>query len=70
MPLSTAVSSGPAMNPRPKDMPMRPKFCARFSGGLTSAMYAAAVPMEAPHNPATRRPRKNQASDGANASST
>ena len=51
-------------------MPMSPKFWARFSGGLTSAMYAAAVPIDAPQMPATTRPRKNHASDGAKASST
>ena len=30
--------TGPMMNPSPKHAPIMPKFCARFSGVLTSAM--------------------------------
>ena len=44
-----------------------PKFCARFSGGLISAMYAPAVVKLAPIIPAIILPRKSQLSVGANA---
>ena len=33
-------TAGPMMKPMPKAAPNKAKFCARFSGGLTSAMYA------------------------------
>ena len=35
---SSPPISGPAMKPTPNAAPIRPKFCARFSGGLMSAM--------------------------------
>ena len=35
--------SGPATNPTPKPAPIRPKFWARRSAGLMSAMKALAV---------------------------
>ena len=34
---SRPPTAGPTMKPLPNAAPTRPKFCARFSGGLTSA---------------------------------
>ena len=48
-------------------IPISPKFAARFSGGLTSAIYAAAAAKLAPVIPAIIRPAKNQPRLGANA---
>ncbi len=53
------------MNPMPNAAPISPKFFARFSGGLTSAMYADAGPNVAPAIPAIVRPKNNQPSVGA-----
>src|SRR5260370_27275141 len=36
-------SAGPSMNPMPNAAPMSPKLAARFSGGVTSEIYAPAV---------------------------
>src|SRR5688572_25188128 len=36
-------SIGPMINPKPNAAPRMPKFCARVSGVLTSAIYAPAV---------------------------
>ena len=57
--------SGPATNPTPNPAPMRPKFWARRSGGLTSAMKALAVEYVAPAIPASTRPANSSHSVGA-----
>src|SRR5258708_37869721 len=36
-------SAGPSTNPMPNAAPIRPKLAARFSGGVTSEIYAPAV---------------------------
>src|SRR3989344_6650303 len=46
---------GPRMNPRPNAAPMSPKFFARCSGLLTSAMDAIATAKLPPVNPSSRR---------------
>ena len=53
------------MNPRPKATPIRPKLAARFSGGLTSAMYAPTGVKVAPNAPATIRPSTSHQMSGA-----
>src|SRR5277367_6679506 len=40
---SSPPTAGPSMNPTPKAAPMMPKAAARFSGGVTSEIYAPAV---------------------------
>src|ERR1700678_232949 len=39
----TPPSAGPNTKPTPKAAPITPKLAARFSGGVTSEMYAPAV---------------------------
>src|SRR5258707_10474873 len=36
-------SAGPSTNPMPNAAPISPKLAARFSGGVTSEIYAPAV---------------------------
>lgn len=47
--------TGPTMNPMPKAMPMKPMPRDRFSGVVTSAIYAEATEMLAPQMPAKTR---------------
>jgi hypothetical protein len=58
------------MNPSPNAAPISPKFRARRSGGLMSAMYARAVVMLPPVNPSRRRERNSHSRFGASASIT
>jgi len=58
------------MKPTPNAAPIKPKLCARFSGGVTSARYAPAALNVAPNAPAIIRPSANSHSVGANASNT
>lgn len=60
-------SAGPRMNPSPNAAPTRPKLCARFSGGVMSAMYAVAAEKLAPVIPARMRPTNSQPRFGASA---
>ena len=53
------------IKPKPKAAPIKPKFCARFSGVLISAMYAEAVVKLAPVIPAIMRPTNNHQIVGA-----
>ena len=47
--------SGPKMNPSPNAAPIIPNAPARFSGGVTSAMYDDATVMLAPLKPLIAR---------------
>ena len=55
------------MKPKPHAAPTKPKAPARFSGGVTSAMYAVAVVNPAAVIPERTRPMKSQVSEGAKA---
>ena len=57
---------GPIIKPSPNAAPIIPKFCARVSGVLISAIYADAVVILAPVIPAITLPTNNQVMDGAN----
>ena len=65
--VSTPPSAGPTMKPMPKAAPIIPYDRARFSGVVTSAMYANAVPMLADVTPDTMRPTHSQPTVGASA---
>ena len=52
--------SGPNVNPTPNAMPIRAMPFARFSGGVQSAITAAAVPTLAPAIPAPIRASEHQ----------
>ena len=62
--------TGPITKPMPQAAPLRPKYLARFSGGMMSATTALAVAKVAPAMPAMRRPTKSQARVGARPIST
>ncbi len=53
------------MKPRPNAAPSIPNRAARFSGGVTSAMYAVAAEKLADVMPETTRPTKSHAIEGA-----
>ena len=57
--LKMPPKTGPIIKPKPKAAPIKPKFCALFSGSLTSAMQAKAVVKLAPHTPAIILPIKS-----------
>ena len=62
-----AAKAGPNVKPRPKAALKIPKLPARFSGGVTSAMYALAVEKLAEVIPEMMRPTKSQLTPGASA---
>ena len=64
---SRPPSAGPTMNPTPNAAPIIPKLAARFSGGVTSEMYAAAVLKLAAVMPEITRPRSSHQRFGASA---
>jgi hypothetical protein len=49
----------------PNAAPISPKLWARFSGGVTSAIYAIDGEYTAPATPAIARPMKSNAKVGA-----
>ena len=57
--------TGPKTKPEPNAAPIRPKFCARLSGGKRSAMKALAMPKLLADMPAMMRPRNSQPIVGA-----
>src|SRR5580704_2767758 len=67
IPPSIPPSAGPTINPNPNAAPNIPNFAARFSGGVTSAIYAFAVGKLAAVIPEITRPTNNQLNVGATA---
>lgn len=63
--LTKPPNTGPIIKPRPNAAPTKPKFCALFSGKLTSDIKAFAVVKLAPHIPAIILPIKSQVMLGA-----
>src|SRR5258708_36749912 len=58
-------SAGPSTNPMPNAAPISPKLAARFSGGVTSEIYAPAGLSRAPGMPQIHPPtRGHQRSRG------
>ena len=60
-------ASAPATKPNPDAAPTNPNKPARFTGGVTSAMYAVAVADPAAVIPESTRPTNRQRSVGLNA---
>ena len=58
---------GPTMKPTPKAAPSMPNLAARWSGGVTSAMYADAAEKLEDVIPEITRPTNSQPTDGATA---
>jgi len=69
-PPSKPPITGPTIKPMPQAAPFKPKYLARWSGGMMSATTALAVANVAPAMPATIRPTNSQSSVGANPIST
>ena len=63
-------AAGPTTKPSPKAAPIMPNPAARFSGGVTSAMYAPAVLMLAAVIPEITRPANSHPTVGASAITT
>src|SRR5271169_1063181 len=59
--------AGPSTKPMPNAAPISPKLAARFSGGVTSEMYAPAVLKLAAQIPDITRPTKSHQTLGASA---
>ena len=64
---SSPPTAGPSTNPTPNAAPMIPKLAARFSGGVMSEMYAAAVLKLAAVMPDITRPTNSHHRLGARA---
>ena len=64
---TTPPIAGPSTKPKPNALPIMPKAAARFSGGVTSAMYALAVDIFAVAMPESTRPAKSHQRFGASA---
>src|SRR5580692_11157777 len=60
-------SAGPSTKPMPNAAPISPKLAARFSGGVTSEMYAPAVLKLAAQIPDITRPTNSHQTLGASA---
>src|SRR5258708_23718385 len=60
-------SAGPSTNPMPNAAPISPKLAARFSGGVTSEIYAPAVLKLAPRMPEITLPASSHQRVGARA---
>ena len=60
-------SGGPKTKPSPIAAPSRPMPAARVVSSVTSATYACAAVMLAPHTPAKPRATTSQPNDGASA---
>ncbi|OPZ04205.1 MAG: hypothetical protein BWZ08_02744 [candidate division BRC1 bacterium ADurb.BinA292] len=65
-----APSTGPSANPSPNAIPIRPIPAVRSRSGVMSAIYAIAVVMLAPKNPASIRDNRIQPKLGASAKIT
>src|SRR5271165_4104790 len=60
-------SAGPSTKPMPNAAPISPKLAARFSGGVTSDIYAPAVLKLAAQMPDITRPTNSHQTFGASA---
>src|SRR5437899_1357670 len=65
IPPSSPPTAGPRMNPTPNATPNRPNFAARWSGSVTSAMYANDVEKLEAVIPDSMRPTNSQPTVGA-----
>jgi hypothetical protein len=68
--LSNPPIAGPKAKPIPNAIPIIPNALARFSFGVTSAIYAIAVGILEVVMPEMMRPRKSQPMVGASAMTT